>query len=102
VKNRIAGLIAAPFTPFDADGNLAPDLVPQYAALLARQGVAGVFVAGTTVSVGGTSVSSTGSSVGTSVLVGSSVSVGGGVTLGSGSDVSVGTGVTGVTEGINV
>ena len=43
---KIKGLIAAPFTPFHEDGslNLAP--IPEYAALLARNGLKGVFING--------------------------------------------------------
>lgn len=41
-------LIAAPFTPFAADGRLNLDVVPAYAAFLRRNGVDGVFVCGTT------------------------------------------------------
>jgi len=46
--NTAFGLIAAPFTPFNADGSLALDRVGPYAERLHRQGVAGAFVAGTT------------------------------------------------------
>lgn len=45
---RIEGLIAAPVTPMRADGSIAPDVVAAYAAFLTRNGVAGVFVNGTT------------------------------------------------------
>lgn len=43
---KIKGLIDAPFTPFHEDGslNLAP--IPKYAALLARNGLKGVFING--------------------------------------------------------
>lgn len=43
---KIKGLIDAPFTPFHEDGslNLAP--IPEYAALLARNGLKGVFING--------------------------------------------------------
>jgi len=43
---KIKGLINAPFTPFHADGsiNLAP--IPEYAALLVRNGLKGVFING--------------------------------------------------------
>ena len=43
---KIKGLIDAPFTPFHEDGslNLAP--IPEYAALLARNGLKGVFIDG--------------------------------------------------------
>jgi len=48
MAERIEGLIAAPFTPMHGDGgvNLAP--IEAYADLLRRNGVAGVFVCGTT------------------------------------------------------
>lgn len=45
---RITGLMAAPFTPFAADGAIAPERVPDYAARLKADGVRGVFVNGTT------------------------------------------------------
>ena len=43
---KIKGLIDAPFTPFHEDGslNLAP--IPEYAALLARNRLKGVFING--------------------------------------------------------
>lgn len=41
-------LVAAPFTAFQANGDLALDKIPAHAALLARNGVAGAFVCGTT------------------------------------------------------
>lgn len=46
--NRFRGLIAAPFTPFHADGSLNLDVIPDYASLLRRRGVQSVFVCGTT------------------------------------------------------
>ena len=45
---RLHGLIAAPHTPFDATGAVALDVIEQQAAVLSAQGVAGVFVCGTT------------------------------------------------------
>jgi N-acetylneuraminate lyase len=45
---RLSGLIAAPYTPFDADGDLYLDVVEEQAALLAESGVSGAFVCGTT------------------------------------------------------
>lgn len=45
---RLQGLIAAPFTPFHADGSLKLELIPRYAAHLAENGVSGAFVCGTT------------------------------------------------------
>lgn len=48
MKKILSGLIAAPFTPFHADGSLALETVPALAALLSRNGVNGAFVCGTT------------------------------------------------------
>ncbi len=45
---RLHGLIAAPYTPMNEDGSINLDAVEPYADLLARNGVAGVFVSGTT------------------------------------------------------
>ncbi|GAA5220193.1 dihydrodipicolinate synthase family protein [Membranihabitans marinus] len=47
-RTEITGLIAAPYTPFDNNGNLNLDLVASYAQYLKAQGVSGVFVGGTT------------------------------------------------------
>ena len=47
-KNHLEGLIAAPFTPFHADGSLNIDLVPNYYNFLKRNGVAGAFICGST------------------------------------------------------
>ena len=43
---RIHGLIDAPFTPFYPDGEVNYGIIPQYAALLARNGIKGVFING--------------------------------------------------------
>lgn len=43
---KIKGLIDAPFTPFHADGSLNLEPIPAYAALLARNGLQGVFING--------------------------------------------------------
>lgn len=48
MKFPLPGLVAAPFTPFRADGELALDVVPQLARALAANGVIGAFVCGTT------------------------------------------------------
>ena len=48
MKPILHGLIAAPFTPFRPDGELALDVIPRQAALLAHNGVSGAFVCGTT------------------------------------------------------
>ncbi|MEL7586147.1 MAG: dihydrodipicolinate synthase family protein [Prolixibacteraceae bacterium] len=45
---KLKGLIAAPFTPMNADSSLNLRIVPQYAAKLKRDGVSGVFICGTT------------------------------------------------------
>lgn len=45
---KIKGLIAAPVTPFNSDGSISPETIPQYAKFLKNQGVSGVFVNGTT------------------------------------------------------
>lgn len=44
----INGLIAAPMTAFRGDGSVDLDMIPAYAAFLQSNGVAGVFVNGTT------------------------------------------------------
>jgi len=44
----LSGLVAAPFTPFRPNGDLALETIPQLAALLVRNGVKGAFVCGTT------------------------------------------------------
>lgn len=43
---KIKGLINAPFTPFHADGSLNLDPISEYAALLVRNGLKGVFING--------------------------------------------------------
>lgn len=43
---KIIGLINAPFTPFRSDGTLRLDPIPQYADLLVRNGLKGVFING--------------------------------------------------------
>jgi N-acetylneuraminate lyase len=48
MKISLPGLVAAPFTPFRADGSLAPDVIPRQARTLAANGVIGAFVCGTT------------------------------------------------------
>ena len=45
---RINGYIAAPFTPMLENGDINPDLIPEYAELLIRAGLDGVFVNGST------------------------------------------------------
>ncbi|MCA8954001.1 MAG: dihydrodipicolinate synthase family protein [Planctomycetes bacterium] len=48
MRPKLQGLIAAPHTPFRADGSFAPDIVAEQARWLASSGVVGVFVGGTT------------------------------------------------------
>ena len=43
---KIKGLIDAPFTPFDAEGNVNFEPIPAYAAMLAKNGLKGVFING--------------------------------------------------------
>ena len=43
---KIRGLIDAPFTPFDASGEVNYDIIPAYAEMLARNGLQGVFING--------------------------------------------------------
>jgi N-acetylneuraminate lyase len=47
-NEKITGLVAAPFTPMHADGQLNLDLIPQYARFLVHNGVKGAFVGGST------------------------------------------------------
>jgi N-acetylneuraminate lyase len=48
MKFQLPGLVAAPFTPFRADGEIAFDVIPRQARTLAHNGVIGAFVCGTT------------------------------------------------------
>ena len=48
MQNRFRGLIAAPFTPFNADRSINLDAIPSYARLLKANGVGAAFVCGTT------------------------------------------------------
>ena len=43
---KIKGLIDAPFTPMNADGSINLSIIPEYAALLQRNGLKGVFING--------------------------------------------------------
>ncbi|GAO29014.1 dihydrodipicolinate synthase family protein [Geofilum rubicundum] len=45
---KFEGLIAAPFTPMDENGDVMPELIPGYLEFLQRNGVAGVFINGST------------------------------------------------------
>lgn len=48
MKKPFTGLIAAPHTPFRADGSVATEVIPSQARLLANNRVAGAFICGTT------------------------------------------------------
>lgn len=48
MKTKLTGLIAAPFTPLNEDGNVNLPLIKQQAAALAGNKVSGAFVCGTT------------------------------------------------------
>lgn len=43
---KIKGLIDAPFTPFDENGEVNYEVIPAYAAMLAKNGLVGVFING--------------------------------------------------------
>ena len=45
---RLTGLVAAPHTPFDADGGYRSAVVGRQARLLMESGVHGAFIGGTT------------------------------------------------------
>jgi len=45
---KFEGLIAAPFTPMDKNGNLNLDLIPEYYSFLEKNGVEGAFINGST------------------------------------------------------
>lgn len=47
-KQKLEGLIAAPFTPMMADGSLNLSVIPDYYALLRQNGVSGAFICGST------------------------------------------------------
>jgi len=48
LNKKIEGLVAAPFTPFQKDGELNLSLIPQYYASLKKNGVNGAFICGST------------------------------------------------------
>ena len=48
LNQKISGLIAAPFTPFDENGELNLVLIPQYYAMLKCNRVTGAFICGPT------------------------------------------------------
>ena len=45
---KVTGLIAAPYTPMHPDGSVNPGIVPDMVRHLQKEGVAGVFICGTT------------------------------------------------------
>lgn len=47
-NHKIAGLIAAPFTPFNQNGDLNLEVIPGYYQLLKSNGVRGAFICGST------------------------------------------------------
>ncbi len=47
-KNQLQGLVAAPFTPMDENGNISLDPIGKYARRLIKSKVTGAFVCGTT------------------------------------------------------
>jgi N-acetylneuraminate lyase len=47
-KDHLQGLIAAPFSPLDDDGNLKLQIIPQYYQFLKANGVKGAFINGST------------------------------------------------------
>ena len=46
--NKLTGLIAAPFTPFDETGEIDIEIIPKMLNMYERNGVNGAFIAGTT------------------------------------------------------
>lgn len=48
LKTKIEGLIAAPFTPFHANGDINPGIIPAYYSFLKKNGVSGAFICGST------------------------------------------------------
>lgn len=48
MKSILTGLVAAPFTPFRSNGSLDVAVIARQANLLARNGVSGAFICGTT------------------------------------------------------
>jgi len=47
-EHFLTGLIAAPFTPMDSNGDINPEVIQDYANWLIKTGVRGAFVCGTT------------------------------------------------------
>ena len=48
LNTKIEGLVAAPFTPFDKDGNLNVEIIPAYYDSLKKNKVKGAFICGST------------------------------------------------------
>jgi len=48
LNTKLQGLIAAPFTPFDQDGELNLELIPKYYQFLKQNGIKGAFICGST------------------------------------------------------
>lgn len=48
LETKIEGLIAAPFTPFHANGDVNPGIIPAYYSFLKANEVAGAFICGST------------------------------------------------------
>jgi N-acetylneuraminate lyase len=46
--NKYNGLVAAPFTPMDNNGNLNLEMIPEYYSFLEKNGIVGAFINGTT------------------------------------------------------
>jgi len=46
--NKFEGLVAAPFTPMDTQGNINIEMIPEYYEFLQRNGVIGAFINGST------------------------------------------------------
>ena len=47
-NNHLKGLIAAPFTPMDANGDLNLSIIPSYYSFLKHNGITGAFICGST------------------------------------------------------
>ncbi len=45
---KLEGLISATFTPFDKNGKINPEVIPEYANYIISKGITGVFINGTT------------------------------------------------------
>src|SRR5690606_28518616 len=48
LNKKIEGLVAAPFTPFDEQGELNLEIIPSYYSSLKKNNVAGAFICGST------------------------------------------------------